>query len=200
MNTLKLNKINKHLTPRYLLTKHSISLPQALPSYKRKNNRDSHAKGFTIIEVVLVLAIAGLIFLMVFIALPALQRSQRDTQRKNDLNRVLAAVKQYQANNKGLVPPTYESTNFVGTYLRAKGEEFKDPDGNDYFFRAANIGSLPTMPTSRTYESGGVTMSVIYVTRQAKCSNNNNTVANTGSNNTAYSIVLEGGGAYCVNN
>ena len=137
---------------------------------------------------------------MVFIALPALQRSQRDTQRKNDLNRVLAAVKQYQANNKGLVPPTYESTNFVGTYLRAKGEELKDPDGNDYFFRPANIGSLPTMPTSRTYESGGVTMSVIYVTRQAKCSNNNNTVANTGSNNAAYSIVLECVCAYCVNN
>ena len=38
-------------------------------------------KGFTIIEVVLVLAIAGLIFLMVFIALPALQRTQRNTQR-----------------------------------------------------------------------------------------------------------------------
>lgn len=38
--------------------------------------------GFTIIEVVLVLAVAGLIFLMIFLALPALQRSQRDTQRK----------------------------------------------------------------------------------------------------------------------
>ena len=36
-------------------------------------------KGFTIIEVVLVLAVAGLIFLMVFLALPALQRAQRDT-------------------------------------------------------------------------------------------------------------------------
>ena len=36
-------------------------------------------KGFTIIEVVLVLAIAGLIFLMVFVALPALQRGQRDS-------------------------------------------------------------------------------------------------------------------------
>ena len=38
--------------------------------------------GFTIIEVVLVLAIAGLIFLMVFLALPALQHSQRDALRK----------------------------------------------------------------------------------------------------------------------
>ena len=59
---------------------------------------------FTIIEVILVLAIAGLIFLMVFIALPALQRNQRDTQRKNDIGRVLTAVQKYQANNRGNMP------------------------------------------------------------------------------------------------
>ena len=55
--------------------------------------------GFTIIEVVLVLAIAGLIFLMVFVALPALQRSQRDTQRRNDMSRVDTSLVQYQTNN-----------------------------------------------------------------------------------------------------
>ena len=53
-------------------------------------NQTTTKKGFTIIEVVLVLAIAGLIFLMVFLALPALQRSQRDTQRKNDISRLQA--------------------------------------------------------------------------------------------------------------
>ena len=57
--------------------------------------------GFTIIEVVLVLAIAGLIFLMVFVALPALQRSQRDTARRNDLARVDTSLVQYQTNNQG---------------------------------------------------------------------------------------------------
>jgi len=56
-------------------------------------------KGFTIIEVVLVLAIAGLIFLMVFVALPALQRSQRDTARRNDMSRVDTSLVQYQTNN-----------------------------------------------------------------------------------------------------
>ncbi len=61
-------------------------------------------KGFTIIEVVLVLAIAGLIFLMVFLALPALQRSQCDTQRENDASRLRAAVTDYQSNNRGAVP------------------------------------------------------------------------------------------------
>lgn len=70
---------------------------------KGKKN-DSDLGGFTIIEVVLVLAIAGLIFLMVFIALPALQRAQRDTQRRDDLARVSEAITQYQTNNNGRLP------------------------------------------------------------------------------------------------
>lgn len=60
--------------------------------------------GFTIIEVVLVLAIAGLIFLMVFIALPALQRAQRDSQRRNDLGKVTEAITNFQTNNQGRLP------------------------------------------------------------------------------------------------
>ena len=58
-------------------------------------------RGFTIIEVVLVLAIAALIFLMVFIALPALQASQRDTARKNDVSIVSAAYNSALSNNRG---------------------------------------------------------------------------------------------------
>ncbi len=61
-------------------------------------------KGFTIIEVVLVLAIAGLIFLMVFVALPALQASQRDGARKNDVSAVAAAVNSFASANKGSFP------------------------------------------------------------------------------------------------
>ena len=59
-------------------------------------------QGFTIIEVVLVLAIAGLIFLMVFVALPALQRSQRDSARRNDMSRVDTSLVQFQTNNSTL--------------------------------------------------------------------------------------------------
>ncbi len=61
-------------------------------------------KGFTIIEVVLVLAIAALIFLMVFIALPALQRNQRDQARKTFQSKVSAAVTTYQSNKRGELP------------------------------------------------------------------------------------------------
>ncbi|MBS7346132.1 MAG: type II secretion system protein, partial [Candidatus Sacchiramonaceae bacterium] len=73
----------------------------------KERNRSSRVEGFTIIEVVLVLAIAGLIFLMVFVALPALQRNQRDTQRKNDMARLKTAIESYKANNRGQLPWTY---------------------------------------------------------------------------------------------
>ena len=49
--------------------------------------------GFTIIEVTLVLGIAGLIFMMVFFVLPVLQRNQRDAQRKNDAAIILSSVR-----------------------------------------------------------------------------------------------------------
>lgn len=67
-------------------------------------NVQQKTKGFTIIEVVLVLAIAGLIFLMVFLALPALQRTQRDTQRRDDLSRIVASVTTAKSNAGGKLP------------------------------------------------------------------------------------------------
>ena len=72
-----------------------------MKAIKLNKNQNLTKKGFTIIEVVLVLAIAGLIFLMVFLALQALQRSQRDAQRKQDIAMVVTALHNWKANNKG---------------------------------------------------------------------------------------------------
>jgi prepilin-type N-terminal cleavage/methylation domain-containing protein len=63
-------------------------------------------KGFTIIEVLIVLAIAGLIMLVVFLAVPALQRNSRNTQRRNDISSYLGAVNEFVANNNGGIPTT----------------------------------------------------------------------------------------------
>lgn len=56
-------------------------------------------KGFTIIEVVLVLAIAAVIFLIVFLAVPALQRNNRNTNRKSEVGRLLSAYQEHITNN-----------------------------------------------------------------------------------------------------
>ncbi len=68
------------------------------------NKNLQQRKGFTIIEVVLVLAIAALIILMVFIAWPALQRTQRDQARKNDVALIGSIVGTYKSNNRGNLP------------------------------------------------------------------------------------------------
>ena len=63
--------------------------------------KKSNKEGFTIIEVMIVLAIAGLILLIVFLAVPALQRNARNTQRKTDVGRVGSAATTVVANNNG---------------------------------------------------------------------------------------------------
>ncbi len=70
---------------------------------KIKNRKQ---EGFTIIEVLIVLAIAGLILLIVFLAVPALQRNSRNTQRKNDVSALLGAVNEFVTNNNGTLPNT----------------------------------------------------------------------------------------------
>lgn len=57
--------------------------------------------GFTIVEVMIVLAIAGLIILVVFLAVPALQRNSRNTQRSTDIGVIGAAVNECLNNRNG---------------------------------------------------------------------------------------------------
>jgi len=74
----------------------------------KKHKKD---EGFTIIEVLIVLAIAGLILLIVFLAVPALQRNSRNTQRKSDVSRIGSAVQEFVNNNNGTVPATTDNAS-----------------------------------------------------------------------------------------
>lgn len=76
-----------------------------LSKLKKSNN-----KGFTIIEVMIVLAIAGLIILIVLLAVPALQRNGRNTAIKNDASAVAAAISEYKSNNDGSTPTGISGT------------------------------------------------------------------------------------------
>ena len=72
--------------------------------------KKSDAKGFTIIEVMIVLAIAGLIILIVLLAVPALQRNGRNTAIKNDASALTAAVAEFASNNDGALPLVANTT------------------------------------------------------------------------------------------
>ena len=80
----------------------------------QKLKQGKKEEGFTIIEVLIVLAIAGLILLVVFLAVPALQRNSRNTQRKNDVNAIMGAVNEFLSNNAGKLPTGSTTTEING--------------------------------------------------------------------------------------
>ena len=156
-------------------------------------NKQKQQKGFTIIEVVLVLAIAGLIFLMVFIALPALQRTQRDTQRKNDIGRVQTALVSYQSNNRNNLPAANDSgwATFLVNYLTVDSDSFQDPSFGSYVFKyRATDRTAPSVPVAESGE--------IWVFGSSTC--DGETILSASSRKVAVALKLEGGGVYCVNN
>ena len=141
------------------------------------------------------LAIAGLIFLMVFIALPALQRSQRDTQRRDDMSRFMSAIQSYQSNNNGNLPTLTTqagSTAFLNNYLKQDVGEFVDPDGTNY---SINTNIDP----GNQVAAGNIDHNIFFVSG-ARCGEDGNTIENDGARNYAILYRLEGAGVYCGDN
>lgn len=114
-------------------------------------NHTNAKRGFTIIEVVLVLAIAGLIFLMVFIALPNMQRSQRDTQRRQDYAALSSNITNFTTNNNGRLP-TASTDLDASVYINTSGE---DPSGSAYDLAVVALSSAKDAITELTPMTNG---------------------------------------------
>jgi prepilin-type N-terminal cleavage/methylation domain-containing protein len=99
----------------------------------------SRKSGFTLVEIVMVLAIAGLILAVVLLALPQTERSRRDTQRKEDLSRLQTQIEFYASNHSGSYPlsitadPDFWNNGLspVGSYVPSN---FKDPSTEQNYF------------------------------------------------------------------
>lgn len=91
-------------------------------------------KGFTLVEIIMVLGIASLITAAVFIAVSGAQRSARDTTRRADVQKLATAIEQFSANNNGRLPATEaELRSLVGSGAYIPAEKFKDPkSGSSY--------------------------------------------------------------------
>ena len=74
-------------------------------------------RGFTLIEIVIVLAIAALIMVTVFLAVQGAQRNQRDQVRKDVVNRAKAQMEQAKGNLNGSYPTV--AADFANTYMGA---------------------------------------------------------------------------------
>jgi prepilin-type N-terminal cleavage/methylation domain-containing protein len=76
---------------------------------KSLKNRQAD-QGFTIIEVMIVLAIAGLILLIVLLAVPAVQRNSRNTTIKSAVGDIAGAISTFESDNNGTTPSYVNDT------------------------------------------------------------------------------------------
>lgn len=166
-----------------------------------KKLKDSRQSGFTIIEVMIVLGIAAAIMLIVLIAIPQLQRNQRNTARKDVLGRISTEVNNYAGNNNGSLPAatggtggtefgsTANAASFAGRYLT--NTNITDPrTGLPYRFIFA---------TPATLDSGGNSGQVVYMTGNI-CNGESPTTTGASPRNFALQMALEGGAFFCVDN
>ncbi len=134
-----------------------------------KLKQQRNQKGFTIIEVLIVLAIAGLIMLIVFLAVPALQRNSRNTQIKNDVASVIGGISEFQAANNGAMPTIITSTSGTVDY------KLTATTGNNTTAKvqgSTNVSVVTTVPSA-----GNPTAGNIQVILGKKCDGSTNTRA-----------------------
>lgn len=152
----------------------------------KKSNEKSD--GFTIIEVLIVLAIAGLILLVVFLAVPSLQRNSRNSRRRSDVANILGALSEYVSNNNGSLP----TASCTGATPCAFLANLSTPSVYD---KTTATGITYTHQTSATAPAAVTDADVVKLYDYAKC----NGSAPTATNATARSVIalfaVEGGGS-----
>ena len=132
-------------------------------------------EGFTIIEVMIVLAIAGLIILVVLLAIPALQRNSRNTTIKNDASAVAGLIQEYQGANNGRLP------TISGTLSDANG---KVTVGTV----AGQVKAGTEVTVGESLATGKEDTGKIVVVLKRKC-NDTGTALDAGANNRAVALL-----------
>lgn len=148
-------------------------------------NTKKLTKGFTIIEVLIVLAIAGLILAIIFLAVPALQRNSRNTSIRSDAAAILAGVNDYVANNQGQLPNAAGITCSNGTVTIDNTTSATDTTSEAKVRGGTQCNGNGVMP------SGAAGLGTISIAIGSKC--NGNTGFTTSSRAIAAGFLIENG-------
>jgi prepilin-type N-terminal cleavage/methylation domain-containing protein len=140
-------------------------------------------EGFTIVETLIVLAIAALIITIILIAVPDLQRSGRNSNLLHDAQNVSSSIQNFESNNDGSLPTVKASASYQSGSTITIGDNTATPSqatttatvqGSDSVGLAAitsgTTGAIKWNNTAPTAVSAEVAPGYIYVVYGADCS------------------------------
>lgn len=130
-------------------------------SLKNKN------KGFTIVELLIVIVVIGILATLVIVTFTGIQQKARNSQRQTDINAVDSHVEAFYA-QYGFYPTLadLQSASFVSTYLKGLDPEaLRDP-------KQAAGGTIGATASASQYS---------YVAAGTSCSNTTATDVSSGS-------------------
>lgn len=140
------------------MNKQTRGLPRAIyPEYFRGKSR-----GFTLIELMVVVFIIALLASVVIVNVSSVRQKGRDAKRVSDLSTVAAALQSYYADNHQYVPaagwldfsaavPGGLSVLVSGKYLSSLPTDPKNPTQNYSYYSVAASCSSNTSYVLRTY-------------------------------------------------
>lgn len=119
--------------------------------------------GFTIIELLIVIAIIGILATLVLTNFQGAQAKGRDTVRKNDINSLYQKLEEYYNENGG-----YPDGNLDNTVLPGADEgAFDDADGTQIVESFATTATEPTLTLTTTNEYAYAAYSCTNATAQS---------------------------------
>jgi len=136
-------------------------------------------KGFTIVEVLIVLAIAGVILATILLAVPALQRNSRNTQVKQAATSLVAGAQESAAANSGKAPTGISA---AGAWTQTGGASTTTTVAGGVTINTA--GTVPGTISART----------VYPVFGALCLGITATTAGASASNIAVVYAVENGG------
>ncbi|NDC21794.1 prepilin-type N-terminal cleavage/methylation domain-containing protein [bacterium] len=150
-----------------------------------KLNSQKGQSGFTIIEVLIVLAIGALIILAVLLAVPALQNNQRNSARKADASRIASALTAWASDNNN-ADLTGATAAEIKTRANVGNSQLRSVDAPTATV-PAKAADLPT------------TINTAYIYVSASCVGTTPTTLTTADKTRAVVYyVNDGGGSSCV--
>ena len=150
--------------------------------HKRLNN-----KGFTIVEVLIVLAIAGAILAAVLIAVPALQRSGRNSTARTAAQQLVSGVQEYEQANGGSAP--------TGMTPSAGSAQWNGAVGTQPVTSTISGTITPSSVSSGVVAAPGQGKVVAYIGYLCNSSNSGASSSGATANNIAIIYPIENGGA-----